>query len=60
LLTIEAELVKTANEELGLDEALLGAEVTAGVVETLITLLEGAADDDTAGALDGPEPVRAS
>jgi len=53
--------VKTANEELGLDEALLGAEVTAGVVETLMTtLLEGAADDDTAVALDGPEPVRAS
>jgi len=56
LLTIDAELVKTANEELGLGDEV--AEVTAGGFETL---LEGAADEDTAGALellDGPKHVK--
>lgn len=61
-LTIDDELVKTTNEELGLGGALVVVEVAAGVVETLTTtVLEGTADDDTAGALElleGPKQVK--
>ena len=63
-MTIGAELVKTATEELGLYDATLVADVTAVVVETLsTTLLEGAAEAEAAATLellDGPRQVKSS